>query len=159
MTPRRDRRGGPVAHCGVMEWATRSKLRISRAATAWVIRRFVDPQATWFFGSDAEVLERERQGAIGFHTAGTRYGKQRDRPSPIEQIVAEHCPGDPALVRIAEIVRDADGPAGREQHPEAIGLRVMTVAFPDICDDDHEIIQRSAFLYDALYAAIAKLVR
>jgi hypothetical protein len=60
------------------------------------------------------------------------------------------------LLRLAEIVRDADGPAGREQHAEAIGLRMMTVAFPDVLDDDDEIVAHSALLYDSLYAALCK---
>lgn len=140
-----------------MEWATRRKIRISRAAIAWVIRRFIDPQATFFFGSDDEVLAREAQGAIGFHVAGTRYGKRKDGPTPIEVLVKEHRPEDAALLRLAEIVRDADGPAGREQYPEAIGLRIMTVAFPDVLDDDNEIVERSALLYDSLYAALCKI--
>lgn len=125
---------------------------------AWVIRRFIDPDATFFFGSDEEVLAREAHGAIGFHVAGTRFGKQKAGPTPIELLVAEHRPQDAALVRLAEIVRDADGPAGKEQHPEAIGLRLMTVAFPDVRDDDNEIVRGSALLYDSLYAALSKIV-
>ena len=85
-----------------MEWATRRKIRISRAATAWVIRRFVDPSATFFFGSDEEVLAREAAGAIGFHVSGTRYGKRKDGKSPIEVLVHEARPDDRALVRLAE---------------------------------------------------------
>jgi hypothetical protein len=142
-----------------MEWATRRKIRISRAATAWVIRRFVDPEATFFFGSDEEVLAREREGAIGFHCPGTRYPKKEgDGLTPIEALVQEHRRDDAALARFAAIVRDADGPAGQEQHPEAVGLRLMTVAFPDVCDDDREIVRQSALLYDSLYAALKKLV-
>jgi hypothetical protein len=33
----------------------------------------------------------------------------------------------------------------------------MTVAFPDVLDDDNEIVQRSALLYDSLYAALCKI--
>ena len=35
----------------------------------------------------------------------------------------------------------------------------MTVAFPDVLDDDHAIVERSALLYDSLYAALSKVVR
>ena len=142
-----------------MEWATRRKIRISRAATAWVIKRFVDPEATFFFGSDDEVLAREAAGtSVGFHVAGTKYEKAPGGLMPIQTLVKEHRPDDAALVRLAEIVRDADGPAGKEQFPEAVGMRLMTVAFPEVCDDDQEIVRRSAFLYDSLYAALKKTV-
>jgi hypothetical protein len=141
-----------------MEWATRKKIRIGRAATACVIRRFVDRDATFFFGSDEEVLGREQEGAIGFHVAGTRYAKTADGPTPMEAIVRERCPGDATLVRLAEIVRDADGPAGQEQHPEAIGLRLISVSFPDVCKDDLEIVRQSALLYDSLYFSLTKVL-
>jgi hypothetical protein len=142
-----------------MLWATRRKIRISRAATAWFIRRFVDPAARFFFGSDEEVVAQEQAGAVGFFCPGTRYGKgDKGAPSPLEVLVREHRPSDAALVRFAEIVRDADGPAGHERFPEAAGLRAITVAFPDICDDDQAIVVRSAFLYDSLYATLIKVV-
>jgi hypothetical protein len=131
--------------------------RISRAATAWLIHRFIDPQATFFFGTDQEVVAREAEGAIGFHVRGTRYAKTNDGPTPFEALIAEYVPDDATLQRLAAIVRDADGPAGQERWPEAIGLRLMTVAFPEICSDDRVIVERSAFLYDALYASLTKI--
>ena len=143
-----------------MLWATRRKIRISRAATAWFIRRFVDPDAQFFFGSDDEVLAREREGAIGFHVSGARYPKKAsDGSTPLEALVKEHRPDDPALVRLATAVREADGPAGQEQLPESAGLRLITVAFPEVCTDDHEILSRSAIVYDCLYATLVKLTR
>ena len=141
-----------------MLWATRRKIRISRAATAWFIRRFVDTEAQFFFGSDEEVLAQEQSGAIGFHCPGTRYPKKnQDGLTPMEALVREHRPEDAALVRIAAAVREADGPAGQEQLAEAAGLRLITVAFPDVCGDDYEIIGRSSIVYDCLYASLTKL--
>jgi hypothetical protein len=141
-----------------MKWVTRRKLRISRAATAWLIRRVVDPQAVFLFVDDDEQAKAaESDGAIGFHCPGTRYPKKNaDGLTPFEALVVEHRPADAALQRMAEIVRDADGPAGQERHPEAAGLRMMTVAFPEVARDDAEIVERSAFLYDSLYATLRK---
>jgi hypothetical protein len=140
-----------------MLWATRRKIRISRAATAWFIRRFVDPEATFFFGSDEEVVEREREGGRGFHCAGVRYPKvDAAGRTPIEALLHEYGLTEPAQQRFALIIREADGAAGRETCPEAAGIRMATVAFPEVCPDDQEIVNKSAFLYDALYAALAK---
>ena len=50
------------------------------------------PGATFFFGSDEEVLAREAGGAIGFHVAGTRYGKRKDGPTPIESLIDDYRP-------------------------------------------------------------------
>src|SRR5262245_9937207 len=143
-----------------MLWATRRKIRISRAATVWFIRRFVDPDARFWFGSDEEVAQREKDGAIGFHCAGTRYPKKnQDGLTPLEALVKEYRPDDAALVRLASAVREADGPAGQEQLPESAGLRLITVALPEVCVDDHEIVLRSAIIYDCLYATLTKLTR
>lgn len=143
-----------------MLWATRRKIRISRAATAWFIRRFVDADAQFFFGSDEEVLAREKAGAIGFHVPGARYPKRSsDGLTPLDALVKEHRPDDAALARLANAVREADGPAGQEQLPESAGLRLITVAYPEVCTCDHEIISRSAIVYDCLYATLTKLTR
>jgi hypothetical protein len=139
-------------------WATRRKIRISRAATAWFVKRFVDPEATFYFGTEDEVLERERGGAVGFHCRGTRYPKlDAEGLTPIEALIRDHRLTDPAILRFAAIIRDADGPAGQERCPEAAGIRMATVAFPEICDDDQVIVDRSAFLYEALFAALRKV--
>lgn len=143
-----------------MLWATRRKIRISRAATTWFIQRFVDPEARFFFGTDEEVLASERDGAIGFHCSGTRYPKvSKDGLTPLEVLVNEHRPDNAALVRLAAAVREADGPAGQERLPESPGLRFITVSFPEVCSDDHEIVRRSAIVYDCLYASLTKATR
>jgi hypothetical protein len=140
-----------------MLWATRRKIRISRAATVWFIRRFVDPDAAFFFGTDEEVLALEKVGAIGFHCAGTRYPKKNHGPTPMELLVSEHRPEDAALIRMAVAVREADGPANQETLPESAGLRLITVAFPEVCGNDQEILRSSAVVYDCLYASLAKV--
>ena len=55
---------------------------------------------------------------------------------------------------MAVIVRHADAPPP-EPVAEAPGLRLISGAFPLVTDDDHAIVERSAFLYDALYAGLA----
>jgi hypothetical protein len=54
---------------------------------------------------------------------------------------------------MAAIVKDADVPRADEA-PEAAGVRLITGAFPLVASDDDETLERSAFLYDAMYAAL-----
>jgi hypothetical protein len=145
-----------------MLWVTKKKLRIARAATAWLVRRFVDPDATFRFVEEREVVElQEREGAVGFHAAGARYPAQNARgQTAFEAIVEEYCPTDPALAALGRIVHDADRGAGEgEEVPEAAGLRMITVGFPEVCRDDHDIVVRSQLLYDSLYYTLGKRVR
>ena len=141
-----------------MRWVTTPKLRINRAATVWLIRRFIDPEATFAFVDEAAVAAEEAQGAIGFHAKGARYPKRDGAGrTSFEALVAERCGDDPALVRMARIIHDADAPpTERIPEPEAAGLRLISAFFPEVAAGDEEIVEKSAFLYDALYAGLAR---
>jgi hypothetical protein len=168
-----------------MLWVTRSKIRVNRAATGWLVRRFVDPDAAFCFVDPAEVARvQRRQGAIGFDAPGARYPHQDELGRcSFESLVQEQRPGDRALQELARIVHAADFPDEHVPHqsqfarlrigtldtvslvnqtgralqrtvPEAIGLRAISRGFPLVAASDEETLQRSAFLYDALYASL-----
>ena len=170
-----------------MLWVTRSNIRVNRAATGWLVRRFLDPGASFRFVEAADVAQFQTDhGAIGFDAPGARYPHQdaRGRCS-FEVLVEEHLPADGALRELAGIVHGADFPAetartGTEPTsgspgtwdtlslvasvrslcarpvapPEAVGLRAIARGFPLVAADDQEALERSAFLYDALYASL-----
>ena len=138
-----------------MHWVTSRKIKINRAATAWLIRRFIDREAVLVFVSPGEVAaEAQRLVGIGFHAPGTNYPARDERGrTPFEALVEERCPDDVALSLMRTIVRDADVPRADEV-PEAAGLRLISGAFPLVTTDDTEIVERSAFMYDAMYAAL-----
>src|SRR5215203_2421455 len=82
-----------------MQWVTSRKIRINRAATVWLIRRFIDPDAEFVFVAPGEVAaEAQRLGGIGFHAPGTAYPARDARGRiPFEALVADRCPDDAAL--------------------------------------------------------------
>jgi hypothetical protein len=136
-------------------WVTSHKLRVNRAATAWLVRRFIDRDATFLFVKAADVAETARQlGGVGFHAPNTEYpARAADGRTPFEVLADAYAPGNVVLKEMATLVREADIPSGNGP-PEAIGLRLISRAFPLVSDDDHAIVERSAFLYDALYCAL-----
>ena len=139
-----------------MKWVTRKTVRVNRTATAWLVRRFVDPAAEFVFVEPGRVAEVEkREGAIGFDAPGARY-PHRDAHGrcSFEALVEEHRPGDAALRELARIVHGADFEDAVSLTPESAGLRVISHGFPLVASDDHETVARAAFLYDALYAAL-----
>lgn len=139
-----------------MRWVTRRHIRVNRAATAWLIRRFIDADATFEFTEPERVAEVEREtGAIGFDAPGARYPhKDSLGRCSFEALVAEHCSSDTTLRRIALIVRSADFSERLTLTPEGAGLRAISRGFPLVTRDDHETVDRASFLYDALYAAL-----
>jgi len=139
-----------------MQWVTRRQIRTNRVATAWLIRRFIDPDATFTFVEPGEVAEVERRtGAIGFDAPGARYPHKDDRARcSFEALVEEHRPDDPVLRALARIVRSADFKEGLAAVPEAAGLLAISHGFPLVARDDLDTVERASFLYDALYASL-----
>jgi hypothetical protein len=162
-----------------MLWVTRSHIRVNRAATGWLIRRFIDPEATFRFTEPDDVARIQQDGpAIGFDAPGARYPhKDGAGRCSFEALVAEYQPWDGALRALARIVHRADfpedtgekpssetpsfdtitlvpGPAGMDGTVEAVGLRAIARGFPLVADDDYDTLDRCAFLYDALYASL-----
>lgn len=139
-----------------MRWVTRRHIRVNRTATAWLVRRFIDPVAEFEFVEAEAVAEVQRSGAIGFDAPGARYPHRDERGRcSFEALVEEHRPEDPALRRMAFIVRCADFANEVSRSPEAAGLRAISSGFPRVTADDQETVARAAFVYDALYAALA----
>jgi hypothetical protein len=139
-----------------MKWVTRRSIRVNRMATAWLIHRFIDPQAIFLFVEPDEVTEvQQREGAKGFDAPGATYPhKNAQGQCSFEALMEEYCPGDIVLREMARIVRGADFPEEISLTPESAGLRAISHGFPLVAKDDHEVVEKGTFLYDSLYAAL-----
>ena len=137
-----------------MKWITRSNVKVDRVACPWLIRRFVDPQAEFLFAPEAELLAEaaERQaipydapriGAIKLNHRGDR--------CTFEAIIEDYQLRDPALQRLALIVRAADEKGQEHVAPEGLGLRAIAEGFANLGLPDEERLARQFPLYDALY--------
>jgi hypothetical protein len=140
-----------------MKWVTRKRIQVNRAATAWLVRRFVDPQAEFLFVEPDKVADVQAvQGALGFDAPGARYPHlDAEGRCSFEMLVNEYCAGDATLKEIARIVHGADLDQP-EIAPECLGLLSISCGFPLVAKDDHETVDKTAFLYDALYASLKR---
>ena len=141
-----------------MKWVTRKRIHVNRTATGWLIRRFLDPFAEILFVEPDEVASiQESQGAIGFDAPGARHPhRDAEGRCSFEQLVAERLSDDPALVALARIVHGADFPEEIHATPESAGLWAISQGFTDVSQDDTQILARAGFLYDSLYAHLAR---
>ena len=129
-----------------MRWATRGGVHIDRAACAWLIRRFVDPDAEFVFVADpAEVPT----GATPFDMRGVALGHVGG-DCTFETILRVHELTDPVLWRIAEIVHEADLDDERFDAPEAPGLDVVLRGL-SMTGDDERTLAISGPVFDGLY--------
>jgi hypothetical protein len=136
---------------------TRERPKIDRIACPWLVRRFIDPRAELIYVPESRVLAVAKEtGAVPYDIKGVAFGHVGERCS-FDAIVRAHDIHDPALDRLAEIVRGAD--TGRHDlAPECDGLVAISRGLSANFDDDHEQLGHGLVMYDALYTWCRGLV-
>jgi hypothetical protein len=129
-----------------MRWATRGGIHVDRTACAWLIRRFVDPEAEFVFVDDPEEVPPD---ATPFDMRGVELGHHAGECS-FEAILRRYKLDDPALTDIARIVHEADLEDERYDAPEARGLDVLLRGLSMVSTDE-EMLALTGRLYDGLY--------
>lgn len=131
-----------------LTWVTRKGVHVDRIASAWLIRRFIDPAARFRF-ADSQCPEVEA-GEVRFDSVGGEFTHEGDHCT-FETLVDRCHLRDPALVQIAEIVHDIDlkdGKFGRADAPGILQLiNGLTLAHPA----DLDRLDRGFALFDDLY--------
>jgi len=129
-----------------VRWATRAGVHIDRAACAWLIRRFLDPQAEFVFVDDAS---RVPQDATPFDMRGVELS-HHGGDCTFETILRRYDLTDPVLWRMAEAVHEADLDDGRYDAPEAPGLDRILRGL-SMVGSDEQTLAVSKPLSDGLY--------
>ena len=129
-----------------MRWATRAHIHIDRTACAWLIRRFVDPDAEFVFVADPDEVPED---ATPFDMRGVELSHHRGNCS-FETFLERYELDDPVLWELAKIVHEADLGDERYDAPEAPGIDVLLRGL-SMLHDDEELLAITAPLFDALY--------
>jgi AraC-like DNA-binding protein len=133
-----------------MKWITRERPKIDRIACPWLIKRFVDKDAEFYYVPFKDVLkEAKRLGAVPFDIPDVEYTHYGDECT-FDYIVRKHKIQDPAIHTIAVIVRGAD----TDRHDiasQASGLWAISAGLAHDTSDDHDLLKKGMMLYDALY--------
>ena len=141
-----------------MKWVTRARPKTDRIACPWLIRRFIDPDAEILYVPKDQVLAvADAEDAHSFDSPGAKYD-HRDGKCTFEVLIEEYGLSDPALHRLALIVHAAD--IDSEIHTDSAGPGLLAIGLGglDVEDDDHRLLDRASFVYDALYAWSAQQV-
>jgi hypothetical protein len=134
-----------------MKWVTRERPKVDRIACPWLIKRFIDPDAQFLYVPGGQVVAvAEQEGAIPFDVPGVELGHHGPECS-FDAIIRKYRLTDPALQRLALIVRGADTDA-KDLTSESRGLEAIAEGFRLVYHDDHEQLARETPVYDALYA-------
>ena len=137
-----------------MRWITRARPKTDRIACPWLIRRFIDPEAEIVFLPPEEVVSAAAADpdARSFDAPGADF-THRGEDCTFEVLIHEYDLGsDPGLRRLAAIVHAADVSGALDSDPVGPGLLAIGEGGLDAERDDHRLLERGTFVYDALYA-------
>ena len=148
---REERRPLDLAGLRGRRWVTRPRPHIDRIASAWLIKRFIDPDAEFLFASPAEFPK----DAIPFDAPGVELSHQGE-DCTFETLVKRARLRDRRLVRLAEIVHEADLRDGKYPHEEARGIDVAVRALLAASPDDRQVLAQGMTLFEGLYATTSR---
>ena len=132
-----------------MNFITRERIHVDRIATAWAIRRFVDPEATFQFVSwttDVTPLQ-----GVAFDVRGAELSHHGGRCT-LEALIDKYELSDEGLRRMARIIRAADLPQDEPTPAVAAGVLAIFDGVRDGSDTDDERLERGFVVCDALFA-------
>jgi len=143
------RKGGESASYLGRTWVTRRDIHVDRMASAWLIRRFIDPRARLRFVDLTRYQHRD--GELRFDLQGAEFTHQGPRCT-FEVLQHRFRPRDAALRFLGELVHDLDFEDGRFARPETAGFGSQMRAIASGHPGDAARLERATALLDDLYA-------
>ena len=134
-----------------MKWVTRERPKIDRIACPWLIQKFIDPNAEFLYVPSDQVMKTvEAKDAIPYDVPNVELTHVGPFCSFDAFIKKYNLSTDPALLKLAEIVRAADTDT-LELSDQAPGLLAITLGLSENIKNDHEMLKVGIQIYEALY--------
>jgi hypothetical protein len=148
-------RPGAIPRLGLADhrgrvWATRARPWVDRLASAWLIRRFIDPAGSILWLARPEDCPPQ---ALGFDFDGATFSHVGARVT-FETLLASFGLETPVLQRLGAIVHFLD--VGGVQPPEASGVERVLAGLRDTLADDDQLLATASAVFDGLFATFAK---
>lgn len=128
-------------------WLTRPRPEIDRVGSAWLIRKFIDPDARFVFATN----RKEHPEAVPFDMSDVEF-THCGEDCTFETLVKRFDLRDKAVRRMAEMVHDADLEDDKFHRHEGVGIHQMLKGWAKLGLSDDEILARGSEAFDALYA-------
>jgi hypothetical protein len=136
-------------------WVTRPRPGVDRMASAWLIRRFIDPHARFDFAADRHAVP---DNGVPFDMFGVEFSHQGDGCT-FETLCSVFGIREPAVSRIAGIVHDLDLKDARFGAPEGAAVGAMIEGLQLAYIDDDALLAQGMTLFDSLYRSFEQSVR
>lgn len=147
--------GGAVGNFTNRVWVTRPRPGVDRMASAWLIKRFVDPQARFAFAIDRDSVPHN---AVPYDMFGVELSHQGEGCT-FETLCAVFAIQEPPVARIAAIVHDLDLKDARFLAPEAPTVGALIEGMQLSISDDEALLTQGMALFESLYRAFDRSAR
>src|SRR5688500_7773468 len=131
-------------------WVPRTGVKVDRISSAWLIRRFIDPQPRFSFVAPRGYAPAP--GELRFDMYDAEYAHEGARCT-FQTLLTRFALRDPALAAIGEIVHDIDCKDEQFGRPETAGIASLIRGIVQSTDDDLTRIERGSAIFDGLYSA------
>jgi hypothetical protein len=132
-------------------WLTRPRPEIDRVGSAWLIRKFIDPKASFVFANQSS----ERPDAIPFDMFEVEFSHHGE-DCTFETLVKRFGISDNAIKKMAQMVHDADLEDGKFQTCECRGIDQMLKGWAKAGISDDDLVQRGGQCFDGLYRQLQR---
>jgi hypothetical protein len=129
-------------------WATRKPLWADRLASAWLIRRFIDPEATLLWLDKAQECPAD---AVGFGFAGATFCNSKDKVTFEDILASFELDKNTGLVRIGKLIHALDSDGAKVA--EAAGVQTMLQGAMRRTENADQLLQETEMTFDLLYEA------
>jgi hypothetical protein len=135
-------------------WVTRPRPGIDRMGSAWLIKRFIDPEARFGFVEEAP----SSGNAVPFDMFGVEFTHRADWCT-FETLAHTFAVTDAAVGRLATIVHDLDLKDARFGAPETGAVGALVDGLRELYADDHALLEQGMTMFEALYRAFSRAGR
>lgn len=133
------------------QWLTRPRPFVDRMASAWLIRKCIDPQAEFIFANTIDTLDTH---IVSYDMNDATFTHIGDLCT-FEVLLKSFSIQDNALDAIAKIIHNLDLNDDKYITPEAEGIKLILTAIRTNSSDDHDILEKSVEIFEYLYLTLS----
>jgi hypothetical protein len=136
------------------KWVTRKNIHIDRLCSAWLIKKFIDPEAKFIFEEETNFPK----DAIPFDSFGVEFS-HRGEDCTFETLIKTFRIDDKILKGLSEIVHDIDLKDNKFSRKESDGLDLIVKSLSSTLKDDYQVLKEGCKILDAIYEYLRTMKR
>lgn len=145
--------GKRIENYAGMQWVTRKRPFVDRMACAWLIRRFIDPHASFAFLDESELTDLKNASAVSFDIRNGDFTHVEDLCT-FEVLQKSFALTAKGLNAVAAIVHDIDIKDGKFATPETRGVEMILKGIRNKALSDSETLEQGMAVFEALYLSL-----